>query len=137
MDSLCWILISSHQWGKDKTPSGHSTFDTSQPFSPATQTPGGFPGTPQPFFPQYGGEFGDHFHFLYNTDFSSAQYGQQQGFGGPTTTQSPAGYGAQPLGFGAPPSAGGFGRGQQPPAQTWTPTAGPNQNFNGFAGYQG
>jgi nucleolysin TIA-1/TIAR len=104
-------------WGKDKTP-GSATFDPSQPFSPATaQTPGGFPGTPT-YYPQYGGQF-------------SAQPGNFA-----ASAASPAGYAASPMGFNAPQSAGGFGRGQQPPNAQWTP--GPQgQNFNsGFGGYQ-
>jgi nucleolysin TIA-1/TIAR len=118
-------------WGKDKTPNPTSAtagtpggFDPSQqPYSPqSAQGPGGYPGTPSAYFPQY----------------NTAQFGgQQQGFAGPPA-QSPAGYGGQPapMGYAGPPSAGGYGRGQQPPNQQWTGP--PNQNFNnGFAGYQG
>lgn len=41
------------------------------------------------------------------------------------------------MGYAGPPSAGGYGRGQQPPNQQWSP-APPNQNFNNaYPGYQG
>ncbi|RYP10485.1 hypothetical protein DL764_000668 [Monosporascus ibericus] len=110
-------------WGKDKTPNPHGAapFDPSQQaFSPqSAQPPSAYPGTPSTYFPQYGGQYG----------------GQQQGYGGPPA-QSPAGYGAQPMGYSGPPSAGGYGRGQQPPSQQWTQPP-PNQNFNGYPGYQG
>lgn len=43
------------QWGKDKTPSQQS-FDSPQPYSPQSATPGGYPGTPPTYYPQYGGE---------------------------------------------------------------------------------
>ncbi|ORY69921.1 uncharacterized protein BCR38DRAFT_332089 [Pseudomassariella vexata] len=113
-------------WGKDKTPSQNSAFDPAQQaYSPqSAQAPGGYPGTPSTYFPQYGGPY-------------SGQYGAQQpGYGGPPS-QSPAGYGAQPMGYGGPPSAGGFGRGQQPPNQQWNAPP-PNQSFNnGYGGYQG
>ena len=71
--------------------------------------------------------------------------GQQANFAGPQA-QSPAGYNSQPMGFAAPPSAGGYGRGQSGPnagqqqqqqQQQWA-QAPAGQNFNnGFAGYQG
>jgi len=73
--------------------------------------------------------------------YSSAgqQYGGQQGNFAGQTAQSPATYGGQPpMGYAAPPSAGGYGRGQQTPTQQWTPQGPPAQNFNnGFQGYQG
>ncbi|KAI9904529.1 hypothetical protein N3K66_001058 [Trichothecium roseum] len=107
-------------WGKDKTPNAQN-FDPSQPpYSPqSAHTPGGFPQTPT-FYPQYG----------------AAQFNGQQGnFTGPQAG-SPAGYAGSPMGYGGPQSAGGFGRGQQPPAQ-WSQQP-PSQNFNnnGFSGYQ-
>ncbi|EOO04418.1 putative nuclear and cytoplasmic polyadenylated rna-binding protein pub1 protein [Phaeoacremonium minimum UCRPA7] len=110
-------------WGKDKTPNPTQQFDPAQAgYSPQNpQAPGGYPGTPSTYFPQYG-----------------AQYGGQQGnYAGPSA-QSPAGYGGSPMGYAAgPPSAGGYGRGQQPPAQQWAQPP-PGQNFNnGFQGYQG
>jgi len=42
-------------------------------------------------------------------------------------------------GYGGPPSAGGYGRGQQGPnQQQWTQQPQGQQNFNnGFSGYQG
>ena len=40
------------------------------------------------------------------------------------------------MGYNGPPSAGGYGRGQQPPNQPWSQPP-PNQNFNGYPGYQG
>lgn len=63
--------------------------------------------------------------------------GQQPSYPGPQA-QSPAAYGAQPMGYTGPPSAGGYGRGaQQAPAPQWNQPS-PAQNFNnGFAGYQG
>jgi nucleolysin TIA-1/TIAR len=40
------------------------------------------------------------------------------------------------MGYNGPQSAGGFGRGQQPPQNQWN-QATPGQNFNnGFGGYQ-
>lgn len=65
-----------------------------------------------------------------------AQYGGQQGnFGGPHAG-SPAGFAGSPMGYAAPQSAGGFGRGQQPPQAQWSQPP-PGQNFNnGFGGYQ-
>lgn len=62
----------------------------------------------------------------------AAQYGQQGNYGGPAA-QSPAGYGPQ-MGFSGPPSAGGYGRGQQPPNAQWAPPQAPNA---GYGGYQG
>ncbi|KAK1464451.1 RNA recognition domain-containing protein [Colletotrichum cuscutae] len=114
-------------WGKDKTPNPQggaaAGFDPSQQaYSPqsAASGPGGYPGTPTAYFPQYGGQY----------------QGQHGNYGGPAA-QSPAGYGAQPMGYGGPQSAGGYGRGQQPPNQQW-PQGPQGQNFNnGFAGYQG
>ncbi|KAK1659415.1 RNA recognition domain-containing protein [Colletotrichum godetiae] len=114
-------------WGKDKTPNPQggaaAGFDPSQQaYSPqsAASGPGGYPGTPTAYFPQYGGQY----------------QGQHGNYGGPAA-QSPAGYGAQPMGYGGPQSAGGYGRGQQPPNAQW-PQGPQGQNFNnGFAGYQG
>lgn len=65
--------------------------------------------------------------------FLAAQYGQQGNYPGPAA-QSPAGYGPQ-MGFSGPPSAGGYGRGQQAPnaPQQWTPQA----PSGGYGGYQG
>ncbi|KAL1842839.1 hypothetical protein VTJ49DRAFT_4006 [Mycothermus thermophilus] len=110
-------------WGKDKTPNHHphqQHFDPNQQYSPqSAQTPG-YPGTPSTYFNQFGGSYGP---------------GQQPGYGGPQA-QSPAGYGAQPMGYSGPPSAGGYGRGQQSNAQWNTPPPAGNFN-NGFSGYQG
>lgn len=64
--------------------------------------------------------------------------GQQPSYPGPQA-QSPAGYGAQPMAYQpqGPPSAGGYGRGQQAPNSQWNQPP-PAQNFNnGFSGYQG
>lgn len=112
-------------WGKDKTPNPQGGFDPSQQgYSPQSAQGPGYPGTPSTYFPQYGNE--------------AAQFSGQQGnFAGPSA-QSPAGYGGQPaMGFTGPPSAGGYGRGQQPPNQQWAQGP-PAQNFNnGFTGYQG
>jgi len=75
--------------------------------------------------------------------------GQQGGYAAPQQGQSPAAYGAGPMGYSGPPSAGGYGRGQGPnnqqqqQQQQWNqqqPPAGPGQNFggnNGYSGYQG
>lgn len=42
------------------------------------------------------------------------------------------------MGYAGPPSAGGYGRGQQAPNQQQWQQQPPAQNFNnGFAGYQG
>lgn len=38
------------------------------------------------------------------------------------------------MGFSGPPSAGGYGRGQQPPNAQWAPPQAPNA---GYGGYQG
>ncbi|KAK1750655.1 putative nuclear and cytoplasmic polyadenylated RNA-binding protein [Echria macrotheca] len=108
-------------WGKDKTPS-QQQFDPNQSYSPGSAgTPAGYPGTPSTYFNQYSGSYGP---------------GQQPTYGGPQA-QSPAGYGAQPMGYTSPPSAGGYGRGQQTPNAQWSQPP-PGQNFNnGFSGYQG
>ncbi|PSS03871.1 hypothetical protein BD289DRAFT_492293 [Coniella lustricola] len=102
-------------WGKDKTPNS-GTFDPNQAYSPQSAQAPGFPGTPNTYFPQYG----------------AAQYGQQGNYGGPAA-QSPAGYAPQ-MGFSGPPSAGGYGRGQQPPNAQWAP---PQPSSAGYGGYQG
>ncbi|KAI0168371.1 hypothetical protein BJ166DRAFT_255160 [Pestalotiopsis sp. NC0098] len=113
-------------WGKDKTPnSATASFDPSQQaYSPqSAHASGGYPGTPSTYFPQYGGQYG-------------TPVAQQQQYGG-APAQSPAGYNNQPMGYGGPPSAGGYGRGQQGPNQQWSSPP-PAQNFNnGFQGYQG
>ncbi len=73
------------------------------------------------------------------TDKDAGSYGpgQQPNYGGPQA-QSPAGYGAQPMGYTGPPSAGGYGRGQQGAANAqWSQPGPPSGNFNGFSGYQG
>ncbi|KAJ9152118.1 Oligouridylate-binding protein 1 [Pleurostoma richardsiae] len=108
-------------WGKDKTPNPQSFDPSQQAYSPQSAQGPGYPGTPSTYFPQYGGQYG----------------GQQGSYGGGPAAQSPAGYGAQPMGYAGPPSAGGYGRGQAPQNQQWTqPPPGGNFN-NGFAGYQG
>lgn len=63
--------------------------------------------------------------------------GQQPSYPGPQA-QSPAGYATQQMAYNpGPPSAGGYGRGQQAPNAQWTQPP-PGQNFNnGFSGYQG
>lgn len=72
---------------------------------------------------------------MVNASTGSYGPGQQPGYGGPQA-QSPAGYAGQPMGYSGPPSAGGYGRGQQSNAQWNQPP--PGQNFNnGFSGYQG
>ncbi|KAH7313304.1 hypothetical protein B0I35DRAFT_269776 [Stachybotrys elegans] len=105
-------------WGKDKTPTSQNFDPAGQPYSPQNpQTPGGFPGTPT-YYPQYGAQFS----------------GQPGNFAGPQSA-SPAGYAASPMGFNGPQSAGGYGRGQQPPNAQWAQPP-PGQNFNnGFGGY--
>ncbi|KAH6841134.1 hypothetical protein B0I37DRAFT_419105 [Chaetomium sp. MPI-CAGE-AT-0009] len=93
-------------WGKDKTPSHPQQFDPNQQYSPQSAQTPGYPGTPSTYFNQYGG--------------------------GPVARRlwCPA-HGLQ-----WPPSAGGYGRGQQSNAQWNQPP--PGQNFNnGFSGYQG
>ncbi|KAK0753115.1 hypothetical protein B0T18DRAFT_423733 [Schizothecium vesticola] len=113
-------------WGKDKTPSQGQQFDPNQQYSPqSAQTPG-YPGTPSTYFNQY------------NDAASYGGPGQQPSYPGPQA-QSPAGYGAQPMAYQpqGPPSAGGYGRGQQAPNSQWNQPP-PAQNFNnGFSGYQG
>ncbi|KAK3944247.1 putative nuclear and cytoplasmic polyadenylated RNA-binding protein [Diplogelasinospora grovesii] len=107
-------------WGKDKTPNAQQ-FDPNQQYSPqSAQTPG-YPGTPSTYFSQYGSSYGP---------------GQQANYVG-AQAQSPAGYGAQAMGYTSPPSAGGYGRGQGSGNAQWTqPPAAQNFN-NGFSGYQG
>ncbi|KAI6560029.1 hypothetical protein MCOR09_008593 [Pyricularia oryzae] len=109
-------------WGKDKNSTNpQGNFDPSQAFSPQSAGGPGFPGTPSTYFPQYGGQFS----------------GPQGNFG-PNSAQSPAGF-QQPMPFSNPPSAGGYGRGQQAPNAQWSSPQGQPQNFNnnGFSGYQG
>ncbi|KAK3296275.1 uncharacterized protein B0H64DRAFT_417751 [Chaetomium fimeti] len=126
-------------WGKDKTPSHPQQFDPNQQYSPqSAQTPG-YPGTPSTYFNQYGGGTYPREaaapNSVVNAPVGSYGPGQQPGYAGPQA-QSPAGYGAQPMGYSGPPSAGGYGRGQQSNAQWNQPP--PGQNFNnGFSGYQG
>jgi nucleolysin TIA-1/TIAR len=83
---------------------------------------------PQPTGPQSAGPM--------TTQQSPGQFpGQQGGYGGPPA-QSPGQYPNQQMPYGGSASAGGYGRGQQPPAAQWN--APPPQNFgNGFGGYQG
>jgi hypothetical protein len=94
----------------------------------------------------------EHLHFIRSTVVSNpteskildlrliivdvTQYGGQQGnFPGPHAG-SPAGFPGSPMGYAPPQSAGGFGRGQQPPQGQWQQPP-PGQNFNnGFGGYQ-
>ncbi|KAK7418892.1 E3 ubiquitin-protein ligase pub1 [Neonectria magnoliae] len=128
-------------WGKDKTPNpqGGGGFDPAQQYSPqSAQTPGGYPGTPT-YYPQYGGKFEDGEQmWMPGTLMPSeaAQYGAQPGNYPPPQTGSPAGYGGSPMGYAGPQSAGGYGRGQQPPNAEWAQPR-PGQNFNnGFGGYQ-
>lgn len=107
-------------WGKDKAPNAQG-FDPSQQYSPQSAGTPGYPGTPSTYFPQYSG-----------------QYNAQQGnYAAAPQAQSPASYGAQPLGgYTGPPSGSGYGRGQQPPSAQWTQPP-PTQTFNsGFGGYQ-
>ncbi|KAB5557968.1 hypothetical protein GE09DRAFT_1058054 [Coniochaeta sp. 2T2.1] len=111
-------------WGKDKSPSAQAgVFDPNQAqYSPQSAGGSGYPATPSQYFPQYGGQYA----------------GQQGNFAAPQA-QSPAGYGAQAMGYAGPPSAGGYGhgRGQQAQNAQWAQTT-PPQNFNnGFGGYQG
>jgi nucleolysin TIA-1/TIAR len=73
-----------------------------------------------------------------NNAFAGQYAGQQGNYAAPQA-QSPAGYGAQAMGYGGPPSAGGYGhgRGQQGQNAQWAQNT-PPQNFNnGFGGYQG
>jgi nucleolysin TIA-1/TIAR len=112
-------------WGKDKTPTQQGgQFDPNQQYSPqSAQTPG-YPGTPSTYFNQYSaGSYGP---------------GQQPNYPGPQA-QSPAGYATQQMAYNpGPPSAGGYGRGQQVGNAQWAQPPGPGQNFNnGFSGYQG
>lgn len=69
---------------------------------------------------------------------TAAQFNGQQGnFNAPPQTGSPAGFAGSPMGYNGPQSAGGFGRGQQPPQAQWSQATPPGQNFNnGFSGYQ-
>ena len=71
-----------------------------------------------------------------DTDLTG-QYPQQGNYP-PAQAQSPAGYGPQQgVPFNGPPSAGGYGRGQQPPNQQQWSQGGPNQNYNNYnGGYQ-
>ncbi|EAQ88954.1 hypothetical protein CHGG_05573 [Chaetomium globosum CBS 148.51] len=100
-------------WGKDKTPSHPQQFDPNQQYSPqSAQTPG-YPTTPSTYFNQYG----------------SGTYPREAA--APNSVVN-----APPMGYSGPPSAGGYGRGQQSNAQWNQPP--PGQNFNnGFSGYQG
>ncbi|GAB7357855.1 hypothetical protein MBLNU230_g0026t1 [Neophaeotheca triangularis] len=138
-------------WGKDRPPTGQFDAQTPQtPFAPQPG-PGGYPPTPQTFFPQYagapnpmspatgpspGGAFG-----------TPASYGGPQ-FPGPQTPhlgQPPMqGYGQPP--HMAPQSAGGYGMGGPPggfPGASHGQPGGPQSagpfggGRGGYGGYQG
>ncbi|KAK5150826.1 hypothetical protein LTR04_006738 [Oleoguttula sp. CCFEE 6159] len=104
-------------WGKDRPPTGQ--FDG---YSPAHgQTPGGYPHTPQAYFPQYGGPNGP--------SPGGQHYGQQQGgYGGPNMGQP-----YQQM----PGSAGGYRGGNQTPSGQWSQPNAANFGNNGYGGYQG
>jgi nucleolysin TIA-1/TIAR len=136
MDVLCLeAFTNTDQWGKDKAPNADGTSGVGLGYSPQTAgaTPGGFPGTPSAFFPQYGGMPQQQAPQSAGGNFA----GQQGGYGGPPA-QSPGQYpNQQQMGYGAPASAGGYARGgQQSQNAQWSAPA--TQNFqNGFGGYQG
>ncbi|ATY67490.1 nuclear and cytoplasmic polyadenylated RNA-binding protein pub1 [Cordyceps militaris CM01] len=95
-------------WGKDKT--SNQGFDPAQPYSPQSAQGPGFQGS---YYPQYG-----------------AQYGGQPGNYGGAQTSSPGGFAGSSMGYNAPQSAGGYGRGQPANGGQWTQPPGQ------FAGYQ-
>ncbi|KAI9810282.1 MAG: hypothetical protein M1827_006332 [Pycnora praestabilis] len=133
-------------WGKDRPPTGQ--FDGYSPQQ--AQTPG-YPQTPSPYFPQYGGPGGPmtpqggpysstgsmsghpaNGQSPLGPSPGAQRWGQDQGgFGGPGMAAQ--GYGQMPG------SAGGYGRGNQTPGSQWgQPSAGGFGNAgNGFGGYQG
>lgn len=138
-------MLTKFQWGKDKAPSAPGQFPdgSQQGYSPqGGPTPGGYPGTPSTYFPQYGGmpqqQGPQSAGPMANQQSPGQQYPGQQGYGAPPT-QSPGQYQNQQMGgYGGPASAGGYGRGaQQTPNAQWTAPVAQQSFGNGFGGYQG
>ncbi|KAG9245677.1 nuclear and cytoplasmic polyadenylated RNA-binding protein-like protein pub1 [Calycina marina] len=127
-------------WGKDKAPQADGTSGVGLGYSPQASgaTPGGYPGTPSAYFPQYGGmpqQQGPQSAGPMANQQSGQYPGQQGIYSGPPA-QSPGQYQSQQMGYGGPASAGGYGRGQQPQnTQQWSAPAAQNYQ-NGFGGYQ-